>query len=211
MNTHELIAQVKARTEALVKRGEDVRAETAKLVEEASAKFFQVTDGLSSLVKAVAEGAVEGAKGSMPENVQSKLRQVVEGVTDGLAKSAQAVRLTLEESTASGTRFATEDLKKIARDFRATGEGMVDIVTHAASALGEHVKGQAHNLGEHARQTLHDVWPPLDSAIHAACADPVKLGHETVQAAASAARQAAGVLFSELGQYLQKAADKLKP
>ena len=211
MNTEELTNQLKARIEALVKRGEDVRADTAKLVEEASGKFYQAKDGLSALVKAVAEGAVEGAQGSLPEHAESGLKAVVEGLADGLAKSAQAVRLTLEESTASGNRFATEDLTKIANDFRTIGEEVVEVVTTAAGPLGGHLKQQTHNLAEHARQTLHDIWPPLESAIHAAQQDPVKLGHETVHAAAAAARQAAGVLFSELGQYLQKAGDKLKP
>lgn len=211
MNTHELIDQLKARTKALVEHGKDVRADTARLVEESSTQFYHAKDGLTSLVKAIADGAVEGAKGTMPENAESTLRSVIEGVTDGLTRSAQAVRLTLEESTASGTRFAKEDLTKIARDFRAAGEGMADTVTHAAGALGGHVKAQAHRLGEHARQTLHGVWPALDSAIHAAYEEPVKLGHETVHAATSAARQAAGVLFSEVGQYLQKAGEKLKP
>ncbi len=203
MNAHELTSQLKARVEALVKRGDNVRAETAHLVEQATGTFVQAKDGLTSLVKAVAEGAVEGARGTMPENAENKLRQVIEGVTDGLTKSAQAVRLTLEESAASGTRFAKEDLARIGHEFRATGEGIVDIMSHTASALGDHAKAQAHQLGEHARQTLLGIWPPLDSALHAAAADPLKLGHDTLHAATAAARQAAGVFFTRLGEALK--------
>jgi hypothetical protein len=138
------------------------------------------------------------------------LSTVMNGVTDGLLKSAQAVRLTLEEATASGTRFAKEDLTKIAQDFRGVSGILADIVTGAAHALGDHVKTQAQTVAEHAKQTLQNAWPPLEHAIHAAQHDPVKLGVETVQAGAGAARQAAGVLFGELGSYLLKAGEKLR-
>ena len=40
--------------------------------------------------------------------------------------------------------------------------------------------------------------------------EPVQLGREAVDAGTAAARQAAGVLFSELGQLLQKAGEKLR-
>jgi len=210
MNTDELINDLKARMEALVKRGGDVRAETARMVEETSSKVYQARDGLSNLVKAVAEGAMDGAKQTMPENAESTLKQVVEGVTDGLAKSAQAVRLTLEEATASGSHFAREDLRKIAEDFKLVGEMMVDIVTTAAGTAGSHLKTQAHSLGEHAQKTLQGVRSALETAVHAALEDPSKLGRETVNAGATAVRQGAGVLFTELGRYLDGIGGKLR-
>ncbi len=210
MNTDELINDLKARMEALVKRGGDVREETAKLVEETSSKVYQARDGLTNLVKAVAEGAMAGAQQTMPENAESTLKQVVDGVTDGLAKSAQAVRLTLEEATASGSHFAREDLRKIAADFKLVGEMMVDIVTTAAGAAGGHLKTQAHSLGEHAQKTLQGVRAAVESAVHAALEDPSKLGRETVNAGTTAVRQGAGVLFTELGRYLDGIGGKLR-
>lgn len=210
MNTDELINDLKARMEALVKRGGDVREETARLVEEASSKVYQARDGLTHLVKAVAEGAMTGAKQTMPDNAENTLKQVVEGVTDGLAKSAQAVRLTLEEAAANGNHFAREDLRKIAEDFKLVGEMMVDIVTFAAGAAGGHLKAQAHSLGEHAQKTLQGVRSALESALQAALEDPSKLGRETVNAGTTAVRQGAGVLFTELGRYLDGIGGRLR-
>lgn len=210
MNTDELINDLKARMEALVKRGGDVRAETARLVEEASTKVYQARDGLTNLVKAVADGAMAGAKQTMPDNADNTLKNVVEGVTDGLAKSAQAIRLTLEEATASGSQFAREDLRKVAEDFKMVGEMMMDIVTSAAGTAGGHLKTQAHSLGEHAQKTLQGVRSALESALHAALEDPSKLGHETVKAGTTAVRQGAGVLFTEVGRYLDSIGNKLR-
>ena len=210
MKTADVMTQLKAQTEALVKRGDDVRAGTARLVEEASGQFYHAKDGLNGLVKAVAEGAISGADQALPDASVSALKQVVDGITDGLTKSAQAVQLTVEEATASGSRFANEDLKKIVEDFRVVTTVLTDILTTAAEATGGHLKEQAKSLGEHAQTTLQNLRPGLESALHAAMDDPAKLGRETVQAGATAVRQAAGVLFSQLGKSLGQLGERLR-
>jgi ElaB/YqjD/DUF883 family membrane-anchored ribosome-binding protein len=210
MNTETLIAQLKQKAEELVKRGKDVREETSRLVSEASGKLHQTKEDLSQLVKAVADGAIAGAKQTLPEDNTSVLSSVVHGITDGLTTSAQAIKLTLEESTTKGTRFAKEDLGKIADDFKGLGGSIADIIKGSFQAVGGHAKEQAQALGEHAKQTLQTAWPSLESALHSAAQEPVKLGSEAVKAGTAATRQAAGVLFSELGRYLQQAGDKLR-
>ena len=205
-----LITQLKHQAEEIVKRGGNVRVEISQLVSDASGKFYQVKDGLTELVKAVSEGATSGAKEALPDKAESVLRSVVDGLTDGLAKSAEAVRLTLEESGASGVHFAREDLDKIAKDFRATGELFVSVVSDAATKLGGHLGQQVRTMSEHALKALQSVRPSLESAITAAANNPVKLGRESVHAGTSAVQQAAGVLFSELGKHLQSVGDKLR-
>lgn len=205
-----LISQLKLKTEEIVKRGGDVRAEVSRLVSEAAGKFHQTTDGLVSLVKAVTEGATAGANQALPQESESVLRSVVNGLADGLTKAAEAVSLTLRESGANGTHFAKEDLEKIGKDFRAVGGSFAEIVTAAAGKVGGHVSDQAHTVGGHAMQTFQNVWPSVEAAITAALHEPVKLGREAIHAGASAAQQAAGVLFTELGKHLQNAGDKLR-
>ncbi|MFZ4594943.1 MAG: hypothetical protein ACOYOF_11840, partial [Verrucomicrobiaceae bacterium] len=58
--------------------------------------------------------------------------------------------------------------------------------------------------------TMQAAWPPLESALHAAQHEPAALGREALSASASAARQAAGVLFSHVGTFLQKAGHQLR-
>jgi len=210
MNTESLITDLKQKVEELVKRGGDLRKETSRLVSEAATQVHSAKEGLTGVVKAVAEGAVSGARQSVPEESASVLNQVVGGVTDGLVRSAQALKLTLEESSSKGIQFAKEDLAKIGQDFRGLGTNTAEIFTKAASDLGGHAKEQAATLTAHAKQTLQAAWPPLEAALSAAQHDPVKLGREAVGAGASAARQAAGVLFSELGVLIQKAGEKLR-
>lgn len=213
MNTDQidhLITQLKHKTEEIVKRGGDVRAEIAHLVSDATGKFYQTKDGLEQLVKAVVEGAAVAANDALPDKADSVLHSVVDGLADGLTRSAQAVLLTLEESGAKGVHFAKDDLDKIAKNFHVIGEVFVYTVSDAASRISGHGSQQVRTVSEHAKQTLQSVWPSLQSAIAAIVHDPVKLGRESLQAGTSAAQQAAGVLFSELGKHLQHAGDKLR-
>lgn len=210
MNSESLLSQLKQKAEELVKRGGDVRTEIAHLVTDASTPFYAAKDGLGDLVKAVADGAVAGAREALPGQSESVLREVVSGVTDGLAKSAQAVKLTLEESTASGTRFANEDMVKIGQDFATLATIIVEIVSSAANSIGGHAKEQANVIGEHAQQSLQGIVNSLGGAFSKAQKAPSQLGRETVEAGSAAVKQAAGVLFDQIGQYLQKAGQKLR-
>ena len=203
-------SRIRRAAEEIVRRGKNVQAEIAHLYSEAATTLQHGKDGLVSLAKAVAEGAAAGAKQTMPEDSESLLRPVVSGLSDGIAKVAQAVKLALQESGTKGTHYAKEDLDKIAQDLRGVGDGFVTTVQQAAGSVTGHVTEQAKSLASHAKHALEDMKPALDAAITSAKQDPVKLGKETVQAGASAARQAAGVLFSELGTLLQSAGQKLR-
>lgn len=210
MESESLAARVRKQVEELIKRGGDLRSETSRLVSEASVNAQKAAGGLEALVKAVADGAVAGAKETMPEHSESALRSVVDGLTDGLTKSAQALKLALEEATANGTRFAKDDLTKVGQDFRSLGNIVLDIIKGSATAIGGHAKDQANTLATHAKQTFQAALPPLEAALHAAQQDPLKLGREAASAGGSAARQAASALFTELGTLFQKAGEKLR-
>ncbi len=213
MNTDqadELVNQIKQSAEKLVQRGDDVRAGISRLVSDAAGRLSRTKDGLTSLVRAVSEGAAAGAARALPDKSESVLRSVVDGLADGLERSANAIKLTLAESSASGIHFAKEDLNQVLTDFRAVGSAFTDVVSGAMSKISGHASGQVRSLVEHAKQTFQNARPSVEAAVSAALHDPVKLGRESVQAGTSAARQAAGVLFSELGTRLQGGGGKPK-
>jgi hypothetical protein len=214
MNTQQpddIITQLKQAAESISRRGEDVRAGVSRLVSDAAGRLSTAKDGFVELVRAVSEGAVAGATQVLPEKTESVLRSVVDGLADGLGKSAHAIQLTLQESGARGMHFAKDDLNKIAHDFRSVGESFTKIVGDAMHRLGGHASDQVRSLVEHAKQTLQAARPSLEAAVAEALKNPVQLGRESVQAGASAAREAAGVLFSEIGRRLQGGAGKPNP
>ena len=210
MKTEDLIEELRAQVKALVKKDRDVRAEVSRLVENTSSQFLHAKDGLTGLVKAVVDGAMEGADATLDSPDNHTLKEVVDGITDGLEKSAQAVRLTIEEAAASGTRFATDDLHKISEDFRVVGEVLVNVITAAVETASGHLQSQARSLAEHAQHTLQTLRPSLDMALRTATDEPTKLGSQALDVGSNVARRAAGVLFNELGRYLQQMGGKLQ-
>jgi hypothetical protein len=205
-----LIDQLKDAAAKIVKRGGDVRVEISKLVSGATGTFHQTAHGVADLAKAVADGAVAGAQQVAPAGSETALRAVAEGLADGFSKSAQAVRLTLEESGKKGAQFAREDLDKIAKDFRGLGENAFEIVSRLAKGVTGQISSQFKTLLDHTKTTLQDLRSPMESVVNAARQNPVGLGKQTIHAGAAATRQAAGVFFSEIGKHLQGAGDRLR-
>lgn len=208
MNTDQLPHWLRQQAESIVQRGKDIRQEITKLSAGAAEQFHRTKDGLVGLSRAVLDGAVAGARQSaQPDSV---LREVVAGLADGLSTSAQALKLTLAEAKSGGRAYADEDLKKAAADFRDLGQQFAGTVKASVKGLGGQVADQLHHVSEHAARALDSVSPVFESAIKAAAEHPVQLGKEAVKAGAGAARQAAGVLFTELGSQLEKAGQKLR-
>jgi ElaB/YqjD/DUF883 family membrane-anchored ribosome-binding protein len=207
---NDLKAHVRAKAEAIAREGADIRNKISKLASDAAERCHREAEGLVSLARAVMEGAAKGVEGALPDKAASVFRQVIDGLADGLATSAHAAKLTLEEARSRGAQFAREDLDKIAHDFRAVGEGFVDAAGETFKAVRSHAASQGQQLREHARETLTRVKPAFESAIRAAAREPVQLGKEALQAGAAATRHAAGTLFSELAKRLEQAAQHLK-
>lgn len=200
---------LRQQAEVIVKRGVAVEEEMARLSAQAVEKFHREKEGLVALTRAVMDGAAQGAALAAPEQGESLLRQALDGLGRGLKTSAQAAQLTLEESRASGAKYAREDLEKLASDFQALNEMFEEMVHRGTQSFRAHLAAQAQSVRDHARSTLSQVKPAFQSAIEAARRDPVGLGKEAVRTGAAAARQATGVLFTEIGKRLQDTGDKL--
>jgi len=211
MNTDD----VRQKINAIAAEGENVTQRVREVVESAAQSLGDAgKEGqhrLTSLVSAAVDGASSAVQGAAPESAESTLRQVIDGLGEGLQRTATATKLAVEESASSGKAYATEDLKGIADDFKAIGELFVETVEkHSKSAMGQ-AGDQASSLKSHAERTVQGLRPVLDDAAAAAMDNPVGLAGETAQAAASAAKQAAGSLFGAVGKMLTDAGDKLNP
>jgi len=210
MNSSPSFDALRQQAERIVQHGRNVRAEISRLASRAAEQFHRTRDGLVGLSRAVVEGALDGARQATPAESESVLREVVAGLAEGLAISAHAVKLTLDESRSCGTQFAREDLDKIAGDFREVGNAFTQTVGDAAGKLGGQLAAQMRGLAGHAGRALDQARPAFESAVKAALDQPAALGRETLQAGAGAAREAAGILFTELAKRLEQAGQQLR-
>ncbi|MEM8756934.1 MAG: DUF6781 family protein [Planctomycetota bacterium] len=199
----------------VIRSGGDVRAEARRIVEwaaeSASDTAADAQRRVSETVNATIEGASAAVDRSTPDAADSTLRQVIDGIGEGLGRSAQATKLAVEEAASNGRAFAEGDLKSFAEDLRSIGELFVETVErHASSALGQ-ASDQANALKDHAERTIGGVRPAIEDAARAAASDPAGLAGDAAQAAASVTREAAGSLFSAVGKLLGEAGDRIKP
>lgn len=211
MNTDD----VRQKINAIAAEGENVTQRVREVIESAARSMGEVgAEGqhrLTSLVSATIDGASSAVRGAAPDHAESTLRQVIDGLGEGLQRTATATKLAVEESAGAGKAYATEDLKGVADDFKAIGELFVETVEkHSKSAMGQ-ASEQVNNLKSHAERTLQGLRPAIDDTAAAAADNPIGLAGETAQAAANAARQATGSLFGAVGKILSDAGDKINP
>jgi hypothetical protein len=193
------------RIHSILDDGREIRANTADAVREALGIVDKADESLAAVADSVIEGAVGAAAAKMEEQGDdSTLRDVIEGLGDGLESTAQAVELTLAEARSSARSYAEEDLRKTAGDLKGVGELLLETAKRAAGQLENRAGKTATNLVEHARRTVDRVRPSLDAAADTALGDLAGLAKQAAGASAAAAREGVGTLLTELGSRLRK-------
>jgi hypothetical protein len=203
-------ADVQQQAEAIVAGGDDVRGKIARLVAGASGAFQHSGEGLIALSRSVLAGAgdaLERGSASLPP--EGSLRQVIDGLGDGLTTAATSARLALEEARSKGQRFASEDLLQIKNDLASLTSLYAQTVSDALKRVRTEASAELGGLVEHADRVRDRVTPSVQSAIDAVMSDPVGVGKESVQAGLTVGRHAAGSLFSAMGRLLQQAGGRL--
>src|SRR5690606_5005877 len=108
------------------------------------------------------DAALEAIDRSAPDDPESVLRQVVDGVGDGLERAAQATRLAVEEAAGEGRAFAADDLRHTSEDLRTVARMFVETVDRAVSDASERTRKQVSGVRQHAGRTLDAIRPSLE-------------------------------------------------
>ena len=199
------------RVKTIIADGKDIRSKVADVVREAVAIIHETGESLSGVTKSVMDGAAQAAAGEIgKEGASSALREVIDGVGDGIASTTQAIDLAVAEARGKGEQFAHEDLSGLVRDLRSVGQLFVETTGRALSSTSHHLKEQVSDLTAHAERTAERVRPGLESAASAAAHDIEGVVSESARAGISAVRQGTGALFTALGSLFQKTGDLIK-
>lgn len=204
-------ARLRERIEAIVRSGADVPRQVADAVAAAAQHAVTAVGGLAVVVRATVAGGARAAADRASADPDGVLRQVVDGLGQGLATVAQAAELTLREATGETARFVRADLSRLAGAFRDVSRGFVDAVVGAAAQAGGHAGDELRALRDHATATLRRLEAPFAAAVAAATDNPTGLAQEAWKAGSAAARGAAGALCTALGKRLRELGVVLAP
>ncbi|MEM9167669.1 MAG: DUF6781 family protein [Planctomycetota bacterium] len=207
--------EITRRIHEVVRAGGDVKGEAEKLIvwatEYAAESSASARARLDRVVGDIVNSAATAVDGFTPDEATSTLRQVIDGVGEGLGRTAQATSLAVEEAASNGRAYAEHDLKGVAEDLSAIASMFGETVERGVSGLMNQGVEQASALREHAERTIGGVKPAIEGALRAAAGDPAGLAGEAAKAATDATREAAGALFSAMGRLLSDAGDRVKP
>lgn len=190
------------RVAEVVQRGRDVRKHVAAAVAAAARRSLSSTADLVHLLDATLHGATRAVDAALPAERDSTLRAVVDGIGDGLAMTAHAAHLTLQEVQSETRCFLRTDLARLADGFSDIAVRFVDGIAGAARGAGGHGATSAKALRDHAQITLRRIRPRLAAVADAIRSDPRALAEETLSAGTAAARGAAGAFCAGLGRWL---------
>lgn len=161
-------------------------------------------------VDAALAGAARGARSVSVDRQGTVLSETVSGVSDAVARAANATRLAMREAESRGQRFADEDLKRTADDLRVLDEMLMETVRSFAARSSAEMKGATGDLVDHTRRTTEDARKDVMAALEAALREPGKLAQETGKAATDLAREGVGSIFQVASGLLGAVGDVTK-
>jgi len=205
---HERSAQdAGEKAEQIASEASDVSGRVRELVVEFVEDRGFSQEKLQDVASNVMEGAVEGVSSLKPDQRESVLREVIDGLSQGFQVAANATRLAFEETHSRGRAFAKEDIDRTISDLRTLNSMFVNTVTSTLERTGNEAVEQTKGLYEHAKRTGSAMQPSIQSAIDAAMRDPINLAKESAKAGVAGTRLAAGMLLQSMSGFLQGAAD----
>lgn len=200
----ELKSTLAAEVEKIVQSGTNIRERVAVLTTDGAARFHETTGGLVEIVRAVKEGAVRGAQSSIPDEAESKLRQVIGGLVDGLGTASEAIDLTLKESVSSGKQFANEGLSNARDELEQIKSTLENVMVRTGGEIKSAAVEQIDSLGAHAVAVSGKVIPVFEDALIGLTQNIGKVTRETTRAGVTGIKAGAGALFDGIGSKLSQ-------
>jgi hypothetical protein len=172
-------------------------------------RCHEAGEGLSELVRSVADGAREGLEKATPKDRENALRQVVDALGDGLSQTALATRLAVEEAASSSREYTETDLVRLRDDLTSVRGLFAETVAQALQTGKTLTREQVEAAKMHASRVADQMKPVMTEVVEAIRKNPAAFARESLHAGVSAAEGAGESLCKALGRLLDRAGDEL--
>jgi hypothetical protein len=186
-----------------------VRKQVSDAVTAGAEQFQRGQRGLIALARSVMDEATAALDKAAPQDPGSVLRQVIDGLGDGLSTAALATRLAFEEAKEKEKSFANDDLSKMSSELRAVGDQFVDAVLQTAKKFKSITGEELSALRTHAEQTMKRLVPSINLTLATIAEHPLQMGKESFEAGVKLSSQALGSLFAAVGRRMEDASKRL--
>ncbi len=197
--------------ENITAEARDVKQKISNLVTD----IFKAGTDSAGKIPEKASQIIEGAKSGINKVAEDKqaevLTQVIEGLTDGFSRGAQALKLTVQEAAGNGTTYAQDELKSALDDFKTLESLLTERTEQLLKSTYKTSTQQAGNIFTHTKRTLASVRTDIEQAVRAAGKHPVTLTKESASVAAGVTRLAAGSLLQAIGKAVESTGKIISP
>ncbi len=194
-----------------VESGPDVRERVKAIVIDLFTRAKESSASAEAVVRQVYDTATDVVKRSAPENPDSVLREVIDGVAAGVQTVAQSTKYAFQEASDRGQRFASADLEYAKKNMKAAADILTDTVRYASERAGAEIGSGARELKTHAERAAEAVRPVVTATLDAITRHPVQTATEAAGTTIRGGRLAAGAFLSAVSGILAGAAEILDP
>lgn len=201
----------KARAKSTAVTGEDIRDRIHDLSVDAFRDRRLKLKDVSKLIHDVLDGAVDGIDSEVPKGRSSVLREVFDGLRDGVHTIASATTTTAREVRGRAHQVSAKDAPAAASHIRAAHGEFLKAVRSFAGKSSNEVRDELHDLAARAERTAPKVKESARRVATAADGRLGKLSNEAAQTGVKVARKAAhGVALGASG-LLEGLAEAIAP
>jgi hypothetical protein len=201
----------KDRAKEVVSGGTAVRSRVRQLsVDAFRERGFSLGD-VRKLVHEVLEGAVEGVDKSIPASGGSVLREVFDGLSEGVHAIASAGSAAVSEARERGRKIVGKDMPAATKRISAANDDFLGAVRSFADTASTQMREELDSLVARAERTGPKVAGSARKAAKAADGRLVELTDETARAGVRVARRAAGALAMGASGLLEGVAEIITP
>jgi hypothetical protein len=166
---------------------------------------------MPKLVHEVLEGAVESIDWSIPASSRNILREVFEGLREGVHSIASAGSATMSEVCEIGQEIRGKNLPGATRRVRAANDEFLRAVKNFAGKTSKQVRKELDVLVARAERTAPKVANSARSAARAVDGHLLELTDEAARAGVRVVRHLAGFLAMGAGGVLEGIAEAITP
>lgn len=166
---------------------------------------------VSRLVHDVLEGAVEGVDRSIPKSKKNVLREVFDGLSEGVHAVASAGSTTVGSAREKGQAIVSKDIPRTTKRIHAANNEFLSAVRSFANKTSRQVREELDALVTRAERTRPKVTESARRVVKAADGRLVELSDETARAGVRAGRRAAGTLALGASGLLEGIAEAITP
>jgi hypothetical protein len=201
----------KARAKAVASGGAAVRDRVRELSIRAFRDRNLTLSDVPKIVHEVLDGAVEGIDKSIPPSSSNVLREVFDGLSEGVRAVAAAGSAAVGDVRGRAKAVAGKNVPDAAKRISAANDEFLGAVRSFAGKTSKQVREDLDALVERAEKTGPKVTRSVREAAKAADGRLIELSGETARAGVRAARRAVGAVAMGAGGLLEGLAEAIAP